>query len=131
MVHRWRGREREKASKQKKERKRERKQTSKRGRERQRRERGERESKQVVQRSACAWIKRLLFALKGVNRKSQISWKLNSTQFYQFLSSPLLGIPRNFLMFDIFFSYTEKNLSNEIEGTSKFICYRRISLQPI
>ena len=28
-------------------------------------------------------------------------------------------------------SDTEKNLSNEIEGTSKFVCYRQISLQTI
>ena len=27
------------------------------------------------------------------------------------------------------FKTTEKNLSNEIEGTSKFVCYRQISLQ--
>ena len=26
---------------------------------------------------------------------------------------------------------TEKNLSNEIEGTSKFVCYKQISLQPV
>ena len=26
---------------------------------------------------------------------------------------------------------TVKNLSNEIEGTSKFVCYRQISLQPV
>ena len=33
------------------------------------------------------------------------------------------------LMFEDF--STEKNLSNEIEGTSEFVYYRRISLQPI
>ena len=28
-------------------------------------------------------------------------------------------------------AYTEKDLSNEIDWTSKFVCYRQISLQPI
>ena len=65
-------------------------------------------------RSPC----KCLFGSEGLPTDNSFSVKFTSS--YHILSQNIF-----------FLSHTVKNLFNEIEVTLKFVCYRRISLQPI